>query len=49
MEKQSMAAKAPLHEHQGNSSLQIDGDKDEANRKKTGATRKRTKTGCLSE
>lgn len=50
MEKQSMAAvKAPMHEHQGNSSLQNDGEKDEANRKKTGTTRKRTKTGCLSE
>lgn len=49
MDKQSVAAKVPLHEHQGNSTLQNDGEKDEANRKKTGTTRKRTKTGCLSE
>ncbi|EHK43093.1 hypothetical protein TRIATDRAFT_34316 [Trichoderma atroviride IMI 206040] len=48
MEKQPAAAKAPAHEHQGNSFLQNDGDKDEANRKKTGTTRKRTKTGCLT-
>ncbi|KAL7919210.1 fungal-specific transcription factor domain-containing protein [Trichoderma austrokoningii] len=48
MDKQSVAAKAPLHEHQGNSSLPNDGDKDDANHKKTGTTRKRTKTGCLT-
>jgi hypothetical protein len=50
MEKQSIAAaKATLPELQGSSSQQNDGEKDEANRKKTGTTRKRTKTGCLSE
>ncbi|KAM0249385.1 hypothetical protein ACHAQJ_009060 [Trichoderma viride] len=49
MEKQSIAAaKATLPEPHGSSSQQNDGEKDDSNRKKTGTTRKRTKTGCLT-